>query len=643
MLTRLDIVSRTPVLNGKSFGAVGPYEALVGSAWFAVDPRSAHNRAIVDLALAPVNAQGHVSCRADFHVLKPVDAARGNGAVLYNVVNRGRHGFLSVFNLASGANRPEMAAHFGDGFLMREGYAVAACGWQADVPPEAPGEVHLLTLDAPSVSVTGPVACEILVDEKTHLHSLGSRYHRPYEPADMHQADASLTVRAYPYDAPQSIARQRWTFDRLPDGRAAICFDEGFEPGLIYNLVYTGRDPVVMGMGFAATRDFLSFLKYDTGDKNPLGGAIRRVYAFGSSQSGRFLRHLLYLGFNADERDRKVMDGVIANVAGGARGSFNHRFAQPSRHASAHFDVFYPTEQFPFTDLPQEDAETGAQGGLLDRCDATGMTPRVFYTNTSTEYWNRSASLVHTDVTGGEDVAIHPSVRVYHFACTQHGPGDVPTKPRADFPPNPVNFRYGLRALLVALDAWVREGTEPPDSRVGQVSDGTLVDIAAVRFPKMPGVPRPARMRVPLRLDWGGRWDDGVIDREPPGMGKAFGVRVPQVDADGNEVAGIRMPEVVAPLGTFTGWRFRPVSQGAPDALVGLQGMWVPFARNRAERLADDDRLAIAERYKSREDYLGYVAQAALALVAQRLMLPQDVPDVLARTGAMYDWAMGMR
>lgn len=634
MLTQLEITSRKSVLDGKLYGNVGAYEALCGSARFALDPNHKQNEAIVDLNLAPIDESGRVIFRADVHLLKPVDVARGNGTVFYNVVNRGRKNILPMFNLASGANMPETAAHFGDGFLMRQGYTIAACGWQADVPSEAEGATNLMTLDAPVADVTGLVSCEIVVDAETDLHSLGSRYHDPYEPVK--DGDAVLTVRAYPYDEAEEIGRDQWAFDRLEDGRAAIRFPQGFEPGRIYNLVYTGKNPTVMGTGFAATRDFVSFLKYEE-DGNPLGNAIERAYAFGSSQSGRFLRHMLYEGFNGDEAGRKVFDGIFANVAGGARGSFNHRFAQPSRHASAHFDALYPTEWFPFTDLPQTDPETQEKGGLLDRCDAAGVTPRIFYTNTSTEYWNRSASLVHTDVRGQEDVEIHSSARVYHFASTKHGPGDVPKKPRQTVPPNPVNFRYAERALLVALDRWVREGVAPPESRYGRIADGSLVDAGDLKFPTIPNLRSPRRMRRPLRLNWGDRWDAGIIDCEPPEKGPPFGVRVPQVDEDGNEVAGIRMPEVVAPLGTFTGWRYR--QRGATDALVGLEGMWVPFSRDEDER-EGDSRQSIAQRYSSRKAYLDCVAQAAQKLVKERLMLREDVERAVERAGAMYDWVM---
>ena len=635
MLKRLEIFSQEPVLKGKSFGAVGAYEALIGKAWFAVDPKLACNMPVVDLQLASVDEAGLVTCSADFHMLKPVDAMRSNGAVFYNVVNRGRHTVLATFNLASGANQPKVANHFGDGFLMREGYTVAACGWQADVPPEAEGEQNLLTMDVPTVNVTGPVGCEILVDEPTKVHSLGSRYHYPYEPADMQEKEATLTVRAYPYDTPKPISRERWAFDRLEDGRAAIRFDEGFEPGLLYNLVYTGKDPVVMGLGFVVTRDFLSFLKYGE-EGNLLKGAISRVHAFGSSQSGRFLRHMMYQGFNKDEAGRQVMDGVMANVAGGGQGSFNHRFAQPSRHASAHSDVFYPTEQFPFNDESQTDSVMGQSGGLLDVCDRDGVTPKIFYTNTSTEYWNRGASLTHTDLLGQKDVEIHPKVRIYHFASTQHGPGDVPVA-KVDLPPNTVNFRYGLRALLVALDEWVRDGDAPPQSCYGKVSEGTLVALSDVKWPMIPNMSQPKRIREPLRLNWGERWSEGIIDLEPPEMGEPYPVLLPQVDADGNELLGIRMPEVAVPLGTFTGWRYRTHAMGASDALAGLAGMWIPFALTEEDRVGDD-RLSLFARYKSREAYLGQVVLAAMDLVARRLMVREDVSHIVARAAKMYDW-----
>jgi len=650
MLTRFEITARRPVLDGTHFGDTGPYEQLEASAWFELAPDHLLNKPIADLQWAPRNAAGLVECRADVWLLMPVDPSRGNGNLLHYIVNRGRKGVLSTFNLAAGSNRPTTLAEFGDGFLMESGYTVAACAWQADVPPEAPDNPHLMTLEVPVARtpqggpITGPVSCEILVDERVSLHSLGSRYHRPYEVADGTQEQAWLSVRERPYDAFEPIDRSQWSFNRLDDGRPAIHYAPGFEPGLIYHLVYTAKDPLVMGLGFATARDFVSFMKYDERNPTVQDGrlSIERAYAFGSSQSGRFLRHLLYLGFNEDEAGRPVLDGLIANVAGASRGSFNHRFAQPSRHASAHFDALYPTELFPFTDSPQSDPHTQESGALLERCEQRGTTPKIFYVNTSTEYWNRSASLSHTDVDATVDLMPPPAVRIYHFAGTQHGPAELPTGPNP-LPGNPVDFRLGHRALLVALDAWVGSGVEPPASCYGRLGDGSLVDpnSSAFRFPPLATLPRPTVHRQPCRLDFGLAWDEGIIAHEPPTVGRPYAVRVPAVDADGNEVAGIRLPEVSVPLGTFTGWRLRTPAQGAVWALVGLAGVWLPFALTAAEAVArGDGRLAVAERYAGREDYVSRCGAIARSLVDERLLLARDIERVEERAGRMYDWVV---
>lgn len=653
MLHGLDISSRQIVLDGHAYGDAGPYEQLYGSARFHLDPNHPRNTAIVDLEGAPRNAGGLVTCRADLWILKPVDAALGNGALFHHVVNRGRNGMLSSFQLAAGSNTPSTAAEFGDGLLMERGFTIASVGWQADVPLHGDDERNLLTLDVPVLEgVTGPVACEIIVDAPTRLHSLGSRYHHPYEWSQTHVADAVLTVRDEPYAAAAVIPREAWSFDRLADGRAAIALAEGFVPGRIYNLVYTGRDPRVMGLGFATTRDFVSFLIHDEataeGQPNPMAGHLNRAHAFGSSQSGRFLRDLLHQGFNQDEADRQVFDGLFVNVGGGGGGSFNHRFAQPSRHAGAFGDVFYPTERFPFHDLPQKDqtADQTATAGLLDACAASRTTPKIFYTNTSTEYWNRSASLIHTDPAGERDLEPHPNSRIYHFASTQHGPGPLPegtasanSLPGDVLPANPVNFHFAFRALALALDAWVRDDVAPPPSAYSTLAAGTLVALAEIKWPQPPGLPLPTQPRQPRRLDWGDHWDEGRIDQEPPVQGALYPVRFPQVDDDGNEIDGIRMPEVAVPLGTFTGWRFRPAEMGASWALAGLSGVWLPFP-TPAAAAAGDPRQPLAQRYRNREDYVDCCLVVARDLVNRRLLLERDVARVETRAAAMYEYAM---
>ena len=303
MLTRLEISARRPVLDGKVFGAAGSYEQLEGSAWFGVDPQHVLNRPIVDLERAPRNGAGLVECRADVWILQPLDPSRGNGNLIHYVPNRGRKGLLATFNLAAGSNRPSAAAEFGDGLLMEAGYTAAACAWQADVPPEAVDNPHLMTLDVPVARqgkqpLTGVVGCEILVDAPMDIHSLGSRYHRPYEVAEGTEAKARLTVRERPEAAATAIDNGDWSFARLEDGRPGIRYPAGFKPGLIYNLVYIGKDPLVMGLGLAVMRDFVAFLKYDRSKLSAVSGhpALERAYGFGSSQSGRFLRHFLYEG-----------------------------------------------------------------------------------------------------------------------------------------------------------------------------------------------------------------------------------------------------------------------------------------------------------------------------------------------------------
>lgn len=633
MMARLDVRTRRSVLNGRIWGAAGAYEQVEGSAYFALDPQHPLNAAIVDLPRAPRNSEGRVECRADFWILKPVDPAKGSGNLLYYVVNRGRKGALGTFNLAAGSNRPETADEFGDGLLMECGFTVAACAWQADVPPSAPDNPHLMTLDAPAFAAQGPVSCEILVDAPVSAHSLGSRYHRPYEVAPGSELAAQLTVRHRPYDEPDIIDRQRWSFTRLDDGRPAIYFAQGFEPGLIYNLAYTACDPVVMGTGLATTRDFVAHLKEND------QFCIEHAYGFGSSQSGRFLRQLLYEGFNESEEGQRVFDGLQINVAGAGRGSFNHRFAQPSRHASAHFDAYYPTEQFPFADAPQRDGHSGAEGGLLDRAVNRGVAPKIFHVNSSTEYWNRGAALAHVDVDGQRDLEVPANVRIYHFASTQHGADELPDGTHA-LPGNPVQFKFGHRALLLALDAWVREGREPPPSCYPTLADGSLVaaDSDEFAFPALSELSRPTAPRVVRRLDFGPRWAEGISDWSVPALGPPYPTLVPSVDTDGNEVGGIRLPEVAVPLGTFVGWRFRSGEMGADWALVGLSGAWLPFAA--VQPAEGDPRPAIAARYASMDDYQTRCAQAARALVAQGYLLERDVERVEQRAHRMYEWAI---
>ncbi len=647
-VTRIEISSRSDLLGGKSFGLAGAYEKIAGRVWFEVDPREAHNRVIVDLDKAPRNARGLVEFSADIYILKPKDPNRGNGAVLVEIPNRGRKLMLPLLNdHAVGAADPASEADLGDGFLLRQGFTLVWIGWQFDVPQQA----GLMRLYPPTATdngkaITGLVRSDYVLSARSYDQSLAERNHAPYPALDPQSAENVLTVRETALGERRVIPRSEWQFARLVNGQvepspAHVYLKTGFEPGKIYELVYRAQNPVVVGLGLAAVRDVVSHFKYQAGAVV----SVRRAYALGISQTGRFLRHFLYQGFNADERDRQVFDGVIAHVAGGGRGSFNHRFAQPSRDGQPFQTFFYPTDIFPFTDREQTDAETGETDGLLTHAKNPRALPKIFYTNSSHEYWGRAASLVHTTIDGRGDAELMDNVRIYLMAGSQHSPGTFPPAYSSEFPSqqrlNPTDFGWAMRALLVAMDRWVKDGAPPPPSQYPRVADGTLVPPQSVAFPKLPGVNLPQRVKEAYRVDYGPQFKQGVITVEPPRIGKPFPILVPQVDRDGNERAGIVLPEVAAPLATYTGWNLRDPKAGAPHEMARLSGSYIPFARTRAEReRTGDPRLSIEERYQNRAHYLGLAAEAALKLIKDGYLLAEDLPALLKRAGEHWDYAM---
>lgn len=641
-LLRIEVHERSDVLGGKAFGAAGPYERIAGKAFFAVDPSLEANRIICDLDKAPRNQNGLVEFSSDIHVLKPRDPAKGNGAVLYEVSNRGGKGMLAMFNRARGSLAPREEADFGDGFLLEQGFTLVWLGWQFDVPRKD----GLLRLYAPVIggSVTGPVRAEFVPDSKVTRSSLADREHIPYAPVNPDDPKLVLTVRESNDGPRRAIPRSRWSIEN----GTHILMPSGFEPGRVYELVYTARDPVVVGLGPAAVRDLMSFLKYGGNGVTLLGDHrryIKQAYGFGVSQSGRFLRTFLYYGFNADEKGRRVFDGILSHVAGGGRGSFNHRFAQPSRDAHPFMNFFYPTDIYPFTDTAQRDPETGLSDGLLTRAEKAGVVPKIFYTNASYEYYGRAASLIHTTLDGTADVPPGPGTRIYLFAGGQHGPaGFPPARGKMRHLPNPNDYRWSLRALLLRLHEWARDGKEPPPSRYPSIAGGSLARLSEVRFPKIPGVVFPERIHRAYRVDYGPEFRSlGIVSMEPPGVGKPFGMRVPQVDADGNETAGIRMPGVQVPLATFTGWNLRVPEIGAPDELYSMAGSWFPFPRTAAERSRrGDPRLSVEERYKGREDYLEKVEAAARTLAAEGYLLERDLRTIVERAAQEWDLVAGL-
>lgn len=658
-VVRLEILSRADVQDGKPFGATGAYEKITGRVYFAVNPANLHNRQIVDLDKAARDALSEVEFSADFYLLKPKEMSKGNGAVLFEVSNRGGKGILRLVN---GGNAADPGQEFGDGFLMRQGYTVAWVGWEHDVSDQnqnlrlfAPVARELVgatnragparAADAGPTSEAGQIRSEIhgLVrsdftlavtrDDMPVGHILlGPNGGQSYAADDPAGKQNVLTVRDSRDGERQVVPREQWNF-KDPH---FVHLNAGFTPGKIYELVYSSKDPVVVGLGLASVRDFLSFLKYDPQAVAP----AKRVYAVGISQSGRFLRHFLYQDFNADEQGRQVMDGVIAHVAGAGRGSFNHRFAQPSRDAQPMSSVFYPTDLFPFTDLPETDPVTGEKAGLLDASAKSHTAPKIFFTNTSYEYWGRAASLIHTSADGARDAELGKNVRVYLLAGLQHFSAVFPpqksTAANPDYTaqqrhnPNPIQWFW--RALITDMDQWVKDEKSPPPSAYPKIAKGTLVPLAKWTFPKIPGVNLPHEYNLAYHLDFGPQWNQGIIVNEPPKVGAAFAVLVPQSDADGNDLGGVRLPELQVPLATYTGWNLRDPSIGAPGQRVSFLGSFIPFAKSSAERQkSGDPRLSIEERYASRERYMEKFTEAAQDLIQQRFLLQEDLPAVVAR------------
>lgn len=650
-VVRIQVDRREPFAGGQSFGSVGPYERILGRMFLEVDPDHPANARIVDLKLAPRNARGKVEFWSDFFLLKPVDSHSGNRRLFYDVNNRGNKLALGAFN-HRGGNDPATAADAGNGFLMRQGYSILWCGWNGDVRA---GDNRLL-IGLPVATdngkpIQGLVHAEISVNEKVASQPFYWGNSDPYPSATLDHRGATLTMRPDRSHDAVAVPHEEWAFARAEEGKIIpdakhLYLKQGFRPGWLYELVYTATNPRVTGLGFAAVRDAVSFLRYAEKDAeaqvNPLAGAIDRAYAFGISQSGRFIHHLVYEGFDTDEQQRVVFDGALAHVGGGGKGYFNHRFAQTTRHGSQHEDNLSPSEFFPFTTSPEYDPQTGERGDTLARARAGGHVPKLFFTGTSTEYWTRGTSLLHADVEGKTDIPPDPNVRIYFITGGQHGVSSSPDRGIYQNQTNILDHRPVLRALLVQLDRWATDGTEPPPSRYPRIADGTLVDLAHYRaaFPAIPGVNAPQAMYVPLRLDFGPRWKEfGIADFVPPRVGAPYRMLVPAVDSDGNEIAGIRLPDIAVPTATFTGWNLRSESVGAAGALGRWTGSYLPFALTADERKqSGDPRLSIAERYATRDVYLARVAEAAIGLRDEGLLLDEDVVDTLKGAAARKYW-----
>jgi hypothetical protein len=637
-IVKLEVTKvESPTFEGRSFGKVGQYEKIVGRAHGEVDPNDPRNAVIVDIKNAPRNARGMVEYDTNVTIIKPITLANGNRRIWFEVNNRGNiPAYESMVEAQVDSNDPSSAADAGNGFLMEKGYTILEAGWDQSAPEgEGRFTIRLPVAKNPDgSSITGASMEEFVVDNNNF-----KRGRLTYAAANLDKAKATLTFRKHYQDAAVIIPADQWQYADEKGRAITLVGDKAFDKGLWY-FTYEAKDPVVGGLGFAALRDVGSFLrneKADTaGTANPLAGGVDYVYTACQSQPCRTLHDYVWLGFNEDESGRKVVDGM-SNWIGGSTGIFtNFRFGQGGRTQRQHIARWFPEFQGPFTNQVRLDPITGKTDGRLARCTASNTCPKIFETNSANEYWSKNMAVGLVD-TKGKDLTDHPeNVRNYFLSSMFHGGAfaakgkGICQQVRSPLTPNTV-----LRALNVALDEWVSKGTEPPASRVPSADKGTLVSPLPQSdqgFPKIQGVAYNGRMHDGDLFDFGPDFDKGIMTILPPKhLGTPYPALVPKTDADGNDIAGVRMVDVTVPVGTYTGWALRA---GSEDGCDGA-GQFVPFAKTKAEREANNDpRLSIEERYTSHEDYVAKIKAAAEGLRAQRLMLDADVTAVVAKAEA---------
>lgn len=656
----IEIQERAPFAEGTGFGDTGPYERLKGRARIAVDPAAPDLVGVTDLGKAARGQDGLVHFATDVLILRPADLDRGNRRLFFDWGNRGNVRCLQFFNDASGSNDPRTAAHAGNGFLMRRGYTVVMAGWQADL---LPGDDRFL-LDVPVATdngrpLTGQVRVEYIATSKGQktFPLSGRASTRSHPTVSIDTRKAQLTRRRYAKDPRIPVPHDQWMFARVEGGAgldnqggetAVIPSDvhihvpAGFEPGWIYELVYEGRDPLVLGLGHVAVRDVVSFLKSgrvdDAGNANPLPGGMEKAYGWGRSQTGRCIRDFVYRGFNASPAGGLVFDGLLPHVAGAGKMWMNHRFANVIVSAGQqHEDHENPADTFPFAYASSTDHLTGKTDAI---CKRPETDPLIIHTQTATEYWQRRGSLVHTD-TQGNDLALPANVRAYLWSSSQHFADPLLKAPGRGICANVQNVLWTsmlFRGVLDAMDQWATAGTAPPDSRVPRRADGTLVDVEVWRsgFPAIPGVATPLEPNTLEQLDFGADYERGVLSEPPGRTGEHYAVLVPATDADGNDIAGVRVPMLQVPLATYTGWNMRVRGQGH-GALHEFTGSTIPFPDTPGERaITRDPRPSIEERYGNVATYQRLIGEAAHRLVADRLMIEEDVARCIAAAASWH-------
>ncbi len=638
-VTAVSIKHRRPYAAGRSFGDAGGYERSDGVLSCAVDPHNPANGTITDLQYAPVDDAGRVRFACDFTLVAPADPSLGNGRLIVEAVNRGRRRAIPFFNRAPTPPITSDEIPEGDGFLLKHGYSVLSVGWQWDVYRSD----ALIGLQAPAVCIDGqPASGQACVEMRPNVAEttrlLSNRGHKPYSVADLNDPDATLRVRDWEDGPDMIIPRSEWHF---PDPEH-ITLASGFRPGKIYYVIYAAANPVVVGCGMLAIRDAAAWLRNST----EIAAGYKRIYAYGISQSGRLLRAMAYFGLNVDEAGAAVFDGLLPHVAGGRMGEFNHRFAQPSCQSNPGFG-----HQFPFADNNLADALTGQTDGLLNRLSRLNAVPKIIYTDSAAEYWRGDGCLTHINSAGDSDLQPAPETRHYLFASAQHLPGapeamagQGPDGSTGRHPYNVLDYIPLLRAALLNLDRWASDGIAPPPGRHPRLDDGSAVTQAAYleAFPAIPGqsAPDPARLWRVRELDLGSNAVSGVA-AYPVREGREYPHLVSAADSDGNDLAGIRLPDLTVPVGSHTGWNLRHPDVGAPEQLMSMQGSTHWFApTEEGRRAAGDPRPSIAARYADRNDYAAQVNAAAAKLAAQRYLLAEDVDLVVQSCLQRYDHAM---
>lgn len=630
----IDVASRETIAEANvSFS----YESILGVVHFTLDPAAPGNKAVVDLAHAPVNAEGLVEYSADFKLLIP-SSNIASDFLYYNVNNRGG----SRVPPEVGLEHP----------LAELGYTYLVTGWINEISSGPNRQrLHAPIITRAGAPIKGDVRYEVTVNAPSFSENIAGGGHLAYTPTREGLATATLSKRDYQDDTREYLSREDFELQVTPQGDSnqplvELILAEGFEPGVIYELIYEAQDPVLSGAGMTAIRDLVSLMRFggESADQLTQLGLpnINHTAAWGISQSGRLLRQFVYQGFNEDLEGRRVFDGVIPVIAGAGYGMFNNRFAMPTRTNGQHSNHLYPNDYFPFTYGESTDPFSGRRDGVLKRAIASGTDPKIMHIQTSNEYWVRGGSLPHTNPEGTEDAELPSSVRFYTLGGSQHGSGSGLPRPASSgqLPPNPNRWSPLSDSLLVAMAKWIAEGKEPPASRYPRIADGSLVashtdrGINPAAWNPLEGVNHPSAIYRPAAADYGSRWErEGIIDSHPQVAIGYYNPLVPAVNLDNNDSAEttVLSPLTQAPVATFVPWNLRAEATGAPLSLARLAGGYIPLPTSPNEAAQTRDvRHSLTELYQDFDEYLAQFEAATDKLIAEGYLLAGFKEDYMA-------------